>query len=84
VIHVAVDPDDPSSVTRAELWVMLFGMASGLGTAAALAPELAWALLPPVVLVPLELWLSGRAHRKLFAERAAAHPVVARSPGSSA
>ena len=68
--HATVDPDDPASVTRAELAVILLGMAGGLGTAAALVPALAWALLPPAVLVPLELRVSGLAHRALFDERA--------------
>jgi 1,4-dihydroxy-2-naphthoate octaprenyltransferase len=68
--HATVDPTDPPSVTRAELLVILLGMAGGLGTAAALAPPLTWALLPPAILVPLELRLSGLAHRALFAERA--------------
>jgi 1,4-dihydroxy-2-naphthoate octaprenyltransferase len=86
LVHTAVDPDDPpTTVTRAEFWVILLGMASGLGTAAALAHELAWALLPPAVLVPLELRISERAHRRLFAERAVATPPdAARSPGSPA
>jgi 1,4-dihydroxy-2-naphthoate octaprenyltransferase len=83
LVHASVDPDDPSSVTRAELWVILLGMASGLGTAAALAPGLAWALIPPAVLVPLELWLSERAHRRLFAERATASPHEAARSSSS-
>jgi 1,4-dihydroxy-2-naphthoate octaprenyltransferase len=83
LIHASVDQDDPASVTRAELWVILLGMASGLGTAAALAPGLAWALIPPAVLVPLELWLSERAHRRLFAERATASPHEAARSSSS-
>lgn len=70
VLHGSVDPDDPGSVTRAELGVILLGMAAGLGTAAALAPGLVWALLPAVILVPLELVLSGAAHRDLMASRA--------------
>lgn len=71
-LHAAVDPDDPASVTRHELAVILVGIAGGLGTAAALAPALAWALVPVAVLVPLELALSGAAHRDLMAERALA------------
>jgi hypothetical protein len=39
-------------------------------TAAALAPALAWALAAPVLLVPVELRLSGIAHRALLDERA--------------
>jgi hypothetical protein len=58
-------------------------MVSGLGTAAALAPGLVWALLPPAVLVPLELWLSDRTHRRLFAERIAASPPEAARSSSS-
>jgi len=86
LVHVAVDPDDPpETVTRAELWIILLGMAAGLGTAAALAPELSWALLPPVLLVPLELRISERAHQRLFAERAASPPhEAARSSRSPA
>ena len=79
--HATVAPDDPASVTRAELAVILLGMAGGLGTAAALVPALAWALLPPAVLVPLELRVSGLAHRALFDE-ARAWPPRPRAPGS--
>ena len=58
------------AVTRAELGVILLGMAAGLGTAAALAAPLALALIPPAVLIPLELAVSGAAHRDLMAARA--------------
>ncbi len=78
VLHCGVAPDDPGSVTRAELGVILLGMAAGLGTAAALAPPLLWALVPAVVLVPLELVLSGAAHRDLMAARARPEPAVER------
>jgi 1,4-dihydroxy-2-naphthoate polyprenyltransferase len=71
-LHATVRPDDPASVTRSELGVILLGLAGGLGTAAALAPPLAWALLPVAVLVPLEMALSGAAHRDLMAARAVA------------
>jgi 1,4-dihydroxy-2-naphthoate polyprenyltransferase len=71
-LHVVVVPDDPASVTRSELGVILLGMAGGLGTAALIAPGMAWALVPVAVLVPLELVLSGAAHRDLMASRAAA------------
>jgi 1,4-dihydroxy-2-naphthoate octaprenyltransferase len=77
-LHHSVSPDDPASVTRNELGVILLGMAAGLGTSAALAPGLAWALLPALVLVPLELVLSGAAHRDLMAARAAPQPAVER------
>lgn len=70
LLHATVDPDDPAGVTRAELGVIVAGMAGGLGTAALLAPPLAWALVAAAVLVPLELALSGVAHRDLAAERA--------------
>jgi 1,4-dihydroxy-2-naphthoate polyprenyltransferase len=68
--HARAVPDDPASVTRCELAVILLGMAAGLGTAAALHPPLAWALLPPALLVPLEMRIAGTAHRALFEERA--------------
>jgi 1,4-dihydroxy-2-naphthoate polyprenyltransferase len=68
-IHVGVEPDDPASVTRGELGVIVLGMAGGLGTAAALAPPLLWALAAAAVLVPVELALSGLAHRDLMASR---------------
>ncbi|HSJ73000.1 MAG TPA: prenyltransferase [Miltoncostaeaceae bacterium] len=68
-VHVGVDPSEPASVTRAELAVIVLGMAGGLGTAAALAPPLLWALGAAAVLVPLELVLSGLAHRDLMAAR---------------
>ena len=70
--NVVVVPDDAASVTRSELGVILLGMAGGLGTAAFIAPGMAWALVPVAVLVPLELALSGAAHRDLMASRAAA------------
>ena len=79
-LHCGVTPDDPVSVTRAELGVILLGMAAGLGTAAALAPGLAWALVPALVLVPLELVLSGAAHRDLMAARSRPAPAVERRP----
>ena len=46
LLHASVDPDDPAAVTRAELGVILLGLAAGLGTAAALAPR-CLALVPP-------------------------------------
>ena len=75
VLHVVVDPEDPASVTRCELGVILIAMAAGLITAVALAPDLIWALAVAVVLVPLELVLSGAAHRDLMLARA--HPLPA-------
>jgi uncharacterized membrane protein YdbT with pleckstrin-like domain len=75
-LHLAVDPDDPASVTRAELAVILIGIAAGLGTAAALAPPLGWALAAAAVLVPLELRLAGAAHAPLMARRAQLAPPV--------
>jgi 1,4-dihydroxy-2-naphthoate octaprenyltransferase len=83
-VHATVDPDDPTSVTRAELAVILLGMAGGLGTALALVPDLAWALLPPAILVPVELRLSGLAHRALFAERARLAAEASQTSGSAA
>jgi hypothetical protein len=79
-VHARVDPDDPASVTRSELAVILLGMAAGLGTAAALAPPLAWALVAAGVLVPVELALSGIAHRDLMASRSS--PASAAGPES--
>lgn len=72
VLHAAVRPEDPVSVTRAELGVILLGLAGGLGTSALLAPQLAWALIPAVVLIPFELKVAGAAHRELLARRARA------------
>ncbi len=69
ILHGRVVPDDPASVTRAELGVILLGMCAGLGTAGALAPVLLWTLVPALVLVPLELLISGAAHRDLMAAR---------------
>jgi 1,4-dihydroxy-2-naphthoate polyprenyltransferase len=76
VVHIGVDPADPASVTRAELAVIVLGMLGGLGTAAALAPPLLWALVAAAVLVPIELVLSGLAHRDLMAARSerSSHP----------
>ena len=79
-LHVGVVPDDPDSVTRSELGVILLGMAAGLGTAAALAPPLAWALLAAAILVPLELIVSGTAHRDLMAARARPEPAAGAQP----
>jgi 1,4-dihydroxy-2-naphthoate octaprenyltransferase len=79
-VHATVDPDDPASVTRSELAVILLGMAAGLGTAAVLAPEMTWALVPVVVLVPIELAVSGAAHRDLMAARARPAPALGRRP----
>jgi hypothetical protein len=70
-LHLAVEPDDPASVTRAELGVILLGIVAGLGTAAALAAPMGWALAAAAVLVPLELRLAGAAHAPLMARRAA-------------
>lgn len=78
VVHATVDPDDPASVTRSELAVILLGMAAGLGTAAVLVPEMIWALVPVVVLVPIELAVSGAAHRDLMAARAEPASAVGR------
>ena len=87
-VHAGVNPSDPASVTRGELAVIVLGMAGGLGTAAALAPPLLWALVAAVVLVPIELILSGLAHRDLMAARSerASHPTgggPADTPGLS-
>ena len=68
-VHASVDPADPASVTRGELAVILLGMAGGLGTAAALEPELLWAVGAAAILVPIELAVSGIAHRDLMAAR---------------
>jgi 4-hydroxybenzoate polyprenyltransferase len=79
-LHARVDPDDPASVTRMELGVILAGMAGGLGTAAVLAPQMAWALVPVALLVPLEMAVSGAAHRDLMAARAAPAPAAGERP----
>ena len=68
-VHATVDPADPASVTRGELAVILLGMAGGLGSAAALEPELLWAVGAAAILVPIELAVSGIAHRDLMAAR---------------
>lgn len=78
VLHLTVDPEDPASVTRCELGVILIAMAAGLITAAALAPDLIWALVVAVVLVPIELALSGAAHRDLMIARAQPRPAERR------
>ena len=81
VVHAGVDPSDAASVTRGELAVILLGMAGGLGTAAALAPPLLWALAAAAVLVPIELALSGLAHRDLMAARARLAPPTEAGSG---
>jgi hypothetical protein len=67
-------------VTRNELGVILAGMAGGLGTAAVLVPEMAWALVPAVLLVPIEIAVSGAAHRDLMAARSAPAPAAGEGP----
>ena len=79
-LHAAVDPDDAGSVTRNELGVILAGMLGGLGTAAVLVPEMTWALVPVAVLVPLELAVSGAAHRELMAARSEPAPAAGGGP----
>ena len=69
-----------AAVTRNELGVILAGLAGGLGTAAVLAPEMTWALVPVAVLVPLELALSGAAHRDLMAARSGPAPAAGEGP----
>lgn len=69
VLHAVVRTDDPASVTRAELGVIILGLIGGLGASALVAPPLAWAMIPAAVLVPLELKVSGAAHRELLAHR---------------
>ena len=80
VLHASVDPDDPAAVTRAELGVILLGLAAGLGTAAALAPPLSFALLAAAILVPAEIAISGAAHRELMATRAGPAPMGGAEP----
>jgi 1,4-dihydroxy-2-naphthoate octaprenyltransferase len=80
VLHAGVAPDDPASVTRNELGVILAGMAGGLGTAAVLVPEMAWAAVPVALLVPLELAVSGVAHRDLMAARSRPAPAAGDGP----
>jgi 1,4-dihydroxy-2-naphthoate octaprenyltransferase len=80
VLHAAVAPDDAASVTRNELGVILAGMAGGLGTAAVLVPEMAWAAVPVALLVPLELAVSGAAHRDLMAARSRPAPAAGDGP----
>jgi 1,4-dihydroxy-2-naphthoate octaprenyltransferase len=80
VLHAVVDPDDAAAVTRNELGVILAGMAGGLGTAAVLAPQMTWAMVPVAVLVPLEIAVSGAAHRDLMASRAAPAPAAGEGP----
>jgi hypothetical protein len=80
VLHAAVAPDDAGSVTRNELGVILAGMLGGLGTAAVLVPEMTWALVPVAVLVPLELAVSGAAHRELMAARSGPAPAAGERP----
>jgi len=80
-VHASVDPDDPASVTRSELAVIVLGLGAGLGTAAALAPALAWALVAAAVLVPVEIVISGMAHRDLMADRSRPAPTAGPESG---
>ena len=64
VMHATVRVDDPASVTLAEALVIGAGIAGAITSAILLAPAIAWILLVPAVLVPIELaigrrWLPG-------------------------
>ena len=64
VVHARVRVDDPVSVTQAEAIVIGAGIAGAITTAILLAPAIAWIVLVPCVLVPVELsiarrWLPG-------------------------
>ncbi|MCU0306567.1 MAG: prenyltransferase [Thermoleophilia bacterium] len=67
--HLGLRADDPASVTRAEIVVIACSIAGALATAAILTPALVWALIPPALLVPAELRLSGLARRAALARR---------------
>lgn len=56
-------PDDVRSTTLAELAVIGLGIAGGLGTAALIAPPLAWALIVPALLIPADLLLTHLVSR---------------------
>ena len=82
MVHASVDPADPASVTRGELAVILLGMAGGLGSAAALEPELLWAVGAAAILVPIELAVSGhRPPRPHGRPLGAAFAIVRRGSG---
>jgi 1,4-dihydroxy-2-naphthoate octaprenyltransferase len=74
--HMGVRSEDPASVTRREIVVILAGIAGGLGTAAILAPGLLGALAAAAVLVPVEIAVAGRALAPLQAARLAAAPTA--------
>ena len=69
VAHATVRPQDVGSVTRAELVVILAGLAAGLGTAALLEGRLVWTLLAAALLIPIELAIARRALAPLMAAR---------------
>lgn len=60
VLHLRVAMDDPADVTRAELIVIVCGIAAASITAIAIAPALWWVVLIPAVLIPLEARLAAR------------------------
>jgi 1,4-dihydroxy-2-naphthoate polyprenyltransferase len=53
-LHVRTRMDDPGAVTRAELIVIVAGIAAALTTTILLAPGLWWVALIPLVVVPIE------------------------------
>ena len=60
VVHATVRMDEPKSVTQAEAIVIGAGIAGAITTAILLAPAIAWILLVPAVLVPVELMIARR------------------------
>jgi hypothetical protein len=58
--HVTVRTDEPASVTRVESVVIAAGILGAMVTSILLAPEIAWIVLAPAVLVPLELATARR------------------------
>jgi hypothetical protein len=58
--HVTVRTDQPAPVTRVEPVVIAAGILGAMVTSILLAPEIAWIVLAPAVLVPLELATARR------------------------
>lgn len=76
--HRWMDPRDPTSVTRGELWIIEAGVAGGLGTAIAVAPAL-WPVAP-IALLGFVAHLRIGARFVSAAPESGAPPATAQTP----
>lgn len=59
-VHATVRVDEPASVTRVEALVICAGILGAMVTSILLAPQIAWILIAPAVLVPVEFVTARR------------------------